>query len=209
MTAGTWAERLRVFQIAFVYTTRSMRMASAVHETGATVSWEGGKETMRIPRLHRVHRRRSCESKRPGQPTNRYITHPPRGRHNRNPGSCPLKSPGAPACVVFTWGSTYVSFTTNRKWLSLSRSKTRMVRAKAIEVLLHGCSGWTLRQEHYSKLRNVHQRFLLRIIGAQRERPARPPDNSLQPCSRDRYMWKHLRQPCAREDFWWVRTRSS
>ena len=49
--------------------------------------------------------------------------------------------------------------------------KTRMVKAEVIEALLYGCSTWTLRQEHYAKLRTVHHRALLRIIGAQRKRP--------------------------------------
>ena len=49
--------------------------------------------------------------------------------------------------------------------------KTRTVKAEAIEALLYGCSTWTLRQEHYAKLRTVHHRVLLRIIGAQRKRP--------------------------------------
>ena len=49
--------------------------------------------------------------------------------------------------------------------------KTRMVKAEAIEALLYGCSTRILRQEHYAKLRTVHHRVLLRIIGAQRERP--------------------------------------
>ena len=49
--------------------------------------------------------------------------------------------------------------------------KTRMVKAEAIEALLYGCSTWTLRQDHYAKLRTVHHRVLLRIIGAQRKRP--------------------------------------
>ena len=49
--------------------------------------------------------------------------------------------------------------------------KTRMVRAEAIEAPLYGCSTWTLRQEHYAKLRTVHHRVLLRIIGAQSKRP--------------------------------------
>ena len=49
--------------------------------------------------------------------------------------------------------------------------KTRMVKAEATEALLYGCSTWTLRQEHYAKLRIVHHRVLLRIIGAQRKRP--------------------------------------
>ena len=44
--------------------------------------------------------------------------------------------------------------------------KTQMVKAEAIEALLCGCNTWTLRQEHYAKLRTVHHRVLLRIIGA-------------------------------------------
>ena len=51
--------------------------------------------------------------------------------------------------------------------------KTRMVKAEAIGALLYGCSTWTLRQEHYAKLRTVHHRVLRRIIGAQRKRPDR------------------------------------
>ena len=49
--------------------------------------------------------------------------------------------------------------------------KTRMVKAEAIEALLYGCSTWTLRQEHYAKLRTVRHRVLLRIVGAQRKGP--------------------------------------
>ena len=49
--------------------------------------------------------------------------------------------------------------------------KIRIFKVEAIEALLYGCSTWTLRQEHYAKLRTVHQRVLLRIIGAQRKRP--------------------------------------
>ena len=49
--------------------------------------------------------------------------------------------------------------------------KIRMAKAEVIEALLYGCSTWTLRQEHYAKLRTVHHRVLLRIIGAQRKRP--------------------------------------
>ena len=49
--------------------------------------------------------------------------------------------------------------------------KTQMVKTEAIEALLYGCSTWTLRQEHYAKLRTVHHRVLLRIIGVQRKRP--------------------------------------
>ena len=49
--------------------------------------------------------------------------------------------------------------------------KIRMVKAEAIEAFLYGCSTWTLRQEHYAKLRTVHHRILPRIIGTQRKRP--------------------------------------
>ena len=49
--------------------------------------------------------------------------------------------------------------------------KTRMVKTETVEGLLYGCSTWILRQEHYAKLRTVHHRVLLRIIGAQRRRP--------------------------------------
>ena len=49
--------------------------------------------------------------------------------------------------------------------------KTRMVKAEVIEALLCGCSTWTLRQEHYAKLRTVHHWVLLRIIRAQRHSP--------------------------------------
>ena len=48
--------------------------------------------------------------------------------------------------------------------------KTRMVKAEAIESLLYGYSTWTLRQEHYSRLRTLRHRVLLCIIGAQRKR---------------------------------------
>ena len=48
--------------------------------------------------------------------------------------------------------------------------KTGMIKAEAIEALLYECSTWTLPQEHYAKLRTVHHRVLLRIIGAQRKR---------------------------------------
>ena len=49
--------------------------------------------------------------------------------------------------------------------------KTRMAKAEAMKALLYGFSTWTLRQKHYAKLRTVHHRVLLRIIGAQRKRP--------------------------------------
>ena len=34
--------------------------------------------------------------------------------------------------------------------------KIRMVKAKAIEALLYGCSTWILGQEYYSKLHTLH-----------------------------------------------------
>ena len=49
--------------------------------------------------------------------------------------------------------------------------KTQILKAEAIKALLYGCSTWTLRQEHYVKLRKVNHRVFLRIIGAQRKRP--------------------------------------
>ena len=49
--------------------------------------------------------------------------------------------------------------------------KTQMEKAEAIEALLYGCSTWTLHQERYAKLRTVHHRALIRIIGAQLKRP--------------------------------------
>ena len=60
--------------------------------------------------------------------------------------------------------------------------KTRMVKAEAIEALLYGCSTWTLRQEHYAKLRTVHHQVLLRVIRAQRKIPDHRPDDLVQPC---------------------------
>ena len=45
-----------------------------------------------------------------------------------------------------------------------------MVKAEAIENHLYGCSTWTLFQEYYAKLRIVHHRVLISIIGAQRQR---------------------------------------
>ena len=54
---------------------------------------------------------------------------------------------------------------------ALPQDRIRMIKAEAIEALLYGCSTWTLRQKHYAKLRTVHHRVLLRIMGAQRNRP--------------------------------------
>ena len=43
--------------------------------------------------------------------------------------------------------------------------KTRMVKAEAIEALLYGFNTWTLRQEHYAKLRTVHDRVIVASSG--------------------------------------------
>ena len=48
--------------------------------------------------------------------------------------------------------------------------KVRMIKAEAIEALLYGCATWTTRQDHYNKLRTIHHRVLLRIIGAKRRK---------------------------------------
>ena len=58
--------------------------------------------------------------------------------------------------------------------------KIQMVKAEAVEALLYGCSTCTFRQEHYAKLRTVHHRVLLRIIGPQRKRP----DHRMTPYNR-------------------------
>ena len=81
--------------------------------------------------------------------------------------------------------SVYIARRTRACWIHIRRYlpelydqpkvelslKTRMVKAEAIEALLYGYSTWTLRQEHYAKLRTVDHRVLLRIIGAKRKRP--------------------------------------
>ena len=95
------------------------------------------------------------------------ILHIPTGRRDQNPG--------------------FVRWWTRACWMRIRRYsrelygqpkvalslKTRMVKVEAIEALLYGRSTWTLRQEHYAKLRTVHHRVLLRSIGAQRKRPDR------------------------------------
>ena len=67
----------------------------------------------------------------------------------------------------------YIGELYNQSKVTLSL-KTRMGKAEAIETLLYGCSTWALRQEHYAKLRTVHHRVLLRIIGVRRKRPDHP-----------------------------------
>ena len=48
--------------------------------------------------------------------------------------------------------------------------KIRMAKAEAIEALLYGCVTWTTRQDHYRKLRTVHHRVLLHILGVRRRK---------------------------------------
>ena len=48
--------------------------------------------------------------------------------------------------------------------------KIRMVKAETIEALLYGCVTWITRQVHYRKLRTVHHRVLLHILGARRRK---------------------------------------
>ena len=113
--------------------------------------------------------------------TNKYLagdlqTHPLRNKHF---STCNLHR-------MLLVGE-YPSFSCSSCWMRIRRYlrelydqpkvtlslKTRMVKAKAIEALWYGCSTWTLRQEHCVKLHTttVHHRALLRIIGAQRNRP--------------------------------------
>ena len=47
--------------------------------------------------------------------------------------------------------------------------KLRMLKAEVMETLLHECVTWTLGKEHFAELRSAHHRFLLRIIGFQRQ----------------------------------------
>ena len=58
--------------------------------------------------------------------------------------------------------------------------KTRMVKAETIEVLLYGCSTWTLPQEHYVKLRTAPPGLASCHRGAAQE--TTPPDDLVQPC---------------------------
>ena len=89
--------------------------------------------------------------------------HLPRERRDRKPRTCPLKSPGGPAHGGCASGGIYASSTATERSAFLQDPN---VKAEASEALLYGCSTWTLRQEHYTKLHTAHHRVLLRIIGA-------------------------------------------
>ena len=82
------------------------------------------------------------------------------------------------ACWMRIWRHLREPYDHPKVALSL---KTRMLKAEVIKALLYGCSMWTLRQEHYAKLRTVHHRVLLRIIGAQRKRSDHRQDDNVQP----------------------------
>ena len=97
------------------------------------------------------------------------ILHLPRGRRDRNPGYVCWNRQADPR-MLDAHQAVHSRELYGQPKVALS-FKTRMVKAEPIEALLYGCSTWTLRQEHYAKLRPVHHRVLLRIIGAQRKRP--------------------------------------
>ena len=98
------------------------------------------------------------------------ILHLPAGRRDQNPDISAKIARRTRACWMrIRW---YLRELYVQLKVALSR-KTQMVKTEAIEALLCACVrffAWTLRQKHYSKLRTVHHRVLLRIIGAQRKR---------------------------------------
>ena len=96
------------------------------------------------------------------------ILHLPRGRRDRNPGHVREIARRTRACWMRI--RRYLRELYDQPKVALSL-KIRMVKIEAIEALLYGCSTWTLRQEHYAKLRTLHQWVLLRIIGTQCKRP--------------------------------------
>ena len=49
---------------------------------------------------------------------------------------------------------------------SLLDLKVRMVKVDVVQALLYGCGTWTLLKVHNRKLRTIHHRVLLRILGA-------------------------------------------
>ena len=87
----------------------------------------------------------------------------------RSPLAFPSKSLGRRTRACWMPIRWYLRELYNQPKVALSL-KTRAAKVEAIEALLHGCSKWTRRQEHYSQLRTAHQRVLLRIIEAQRKR---------------------------------------
>ena len=63
---------------------------------------------------------------------------------------------------------------------ALTESGKKTTMSETNETLLYECSTWTLRLEHYVKLRTIHHRISLRIIAAQRKRP----DHRMTPYNR-------------------------
>ena len=49
---------------------------------------------------------------------------------------------------------------------SLLDLKVRMVKVDVVQALLYGCGTWAPIKVHYRKLRTVHHRVLLQILGA-------------------------------------------
>ena len=49
-----------------------------------------------------------------------------------------------------------------------SRLKARLLKAEAMEALLHGCMTWAPRNAHYRQLRTMHHKLRLRVIGYHR-----------------------------------------
>ena len=50
--------------------------------------------------------------------------------------------------------------------------KDRMLKAEVMETLLYGCVTWTLGAELFAKLRTVHHRVLMKVVGFQRRQHA-------------------------------------
>ena len=65
-------------------------------------------------------------------------------------------------CMSFNryWWELY-----DRPKVSLLDLKVQMVNVDVIQALLYDCGTWTTLKVHYGKLRTVHHRVLLRILG--------------------------------------------
>ena len=111
--------------------------------------------------LHHVHRGRWCESKRSEMPT----------------------EIASRTRICWMRIRRYIRELYGQSKVALSL-KTRVVKAEAIKAHMYGCSTWTLRQEHYSK---VHHRVGIASYyrGTAQTRPS---DDFLQSCSRDKWM---------------------
>ena len=96
------------------------------------------------------------------------IFHLPRGCCDRNPGHVCRNRQANPRML-----DTHQAVPTGalRPTESSALPQDPNGKAEAIEALLYECSTLTLCQEHYAKVRTVNHPVLLRIIGAQCERP--------------------------------------